>query len=231
MTVVLSFEYKYTKLFWIYQIYFVVSKLFRIFVLNKANYMKEKILKLKEEGKSYREIHNILGCSIGTISYHCGDGQKEKSKIRANKNRTNIRIKGRIIKFKNRGPYFKALDFQRKSGNNYTFNVNDVIKKFGENTECYLSGEKINLEENTTYELDHIIPVCKGGDSSLENLGILYKQVNQMKGGLTNEELINWCKKILQHNGYKVEDSSIELEIRLCKSRVLAIYTNPPMFR
>ena len=33
--------------------------------------MKEKILKLREEGKSYNEIKKILGCSKGTISYHC----------------------------------------------------------------------------------------------------------------------------------------------------------------
>ena len=39
--------------------------------------MKDKILKLREEGKSYKEIMNILGCSKGTISYHCGEGQKK----------------------------------------------------------------------------------------------------------------------------------------------------------
>lgn len=33
--------------------------------------MKENILKLRKEGKSYNEIRNILGCSKGTISYHC----------------------------------------------------------------------------------------------------------------------------------------------------------------
>lgn len=33
--------------------------------------MKEDILKLRKEGKSYNEIKNILGCSKSTISYHC----------------------------------------------------------------------------------------------------------------------------------------------------------------
>lgn len=42
--------------------------------------MKEEILKLRSEGKTYNEIKEILGCSKGTISYHCGFGQKEKSK-------------------------------------------------------------------------------------------------------------------------------------------------------
>lgn len=44
--------------------------------------MKEEILKLRKEGKSYNEIQAILGCSKSTISYHCGNGQKEKSKNR-----------------------------------------------------------------------------------------------------------------------------------------------------
>ena len=44
--------------------------------------MKEKILKLRKEGKSYNEIQKLLGCSKGTISYHCGKGQKEKAKTR-----------------------------------------------------------------------------------------------------------------------------------------------------
>jgi hypothetical protein len=40
---------------------------------------KENILRLKAEGKSYREIQEILGCSKGTIAYHLGPGQKEKT--------------------------------------------------------------------------------------------------------------------------------------------------------
>ncbi len=40
---------------------------------------KENILKLRAEGKSYSEIQKALGCSKGTIAYHLGDGQKEKT--------------------------------------------------------------------------------------------------------------------------------------------------------
>lgn len=41
--------------------------------------MKEQILKLRAEGKTYNEIVNILGCSKGTISYHCGNKGKSKT--------------------------------------------------------------------------------------------------------------------------------------------------------
>ncbi len=41
--------------------------------------MKEEILKLRSEGKSYREIELALGCSKGTIYYHCAPDAKTKN--------------------------------------------------------------------------------------------------------------------------------------------------------
>lgn len=49
--------------------------------------MKEKILKLREEGKSYNQIQKILGCSKSTISYHCSPTVKIKQRERFNKKR------------------------------------------------------------------------------------------------------------------------------------------------
>lgn len=40
---------------------------------------KENILRLRAEGKSYRQIQATLGCSKGTIAYHLGPGQKDKT--------------------------------------------------------------------------------------------------------------------------------------------------------
>jgi len=46
--------------------------------------MKDKILKLRKEGKSYNEIAKTLNCSKGTISYHCSRNKikKEESKVK-----------------------------------------------------------------------------------------------------------------------------------------------------
>jgi transposase len=49
---------------------------------------KNKIIQLYKEGKSYREIQGILGCSKGTIAYHLGPGQKDKTRERTNRART-----------------------------------------------------------------------------------------------------------------------------------------------
>lgn len=178
--------------------------------------MKEKILKLRNEGKTYSEIKNILRCSKGTISYYCNSEQKQKTIERTKKRRKNVLIR-KIENFKYVKPkryVQERLRFFQKRDNNikktrinkkieFTFNINDVLEKFGENTVCYLSGEKINLFENV-YNFDHITPVSRGGDNSFENLGILHNIVNSMKSDLTPDELINWCIKILKFNGYKI---------------------------
>lgn len=53
--------------------------------------MKEKILELRKQGKSYSKIALELKCAKSTISYHLGDGQKQKTKLRNSKNYVNIK--------------------------------------------------------------------------------------------------------------------------------------------
>lgn len=45
--------------------------------------LSENIIRMHGEGISYREIKKELGCSLGTISYHLGDGQKTKTRARS----------------------------------------------------------------------------------------------------------------------------------------------------
>lgn len=50
--------------------------------------MKEEILKLRQEGKTYNEISSLLGCSKSLISYYCKPDSKEIIKI-SKENRKN----------------------------------------------------------------------------------------------------------------------------------------------
>lgn len=49
--------------------------------------MREDIVKLHEEGKSYTQIAEELGCSKGTIAYHLNSSSKEKTLQRQRKSR------------------------------------------------------------------------------------------------------------------------------------------------
>lgn len=49
----------------------------------KRQPVKSKILELSAQGKTYTQIQKELGCSKGTIAYHLGAGQKEKTRSRS----------------------------------------------------------------------------------------------------------------------------------------------------
>lgn len=177
--------------------------------------MKEQILELRNQGRTYHEICEQLGCSKSTVAYHCGVGQKEKNRRRTQKRREDTVILKRVENFQyDRRLKDKSEDFQRERFYNdrkkklgkrsLKFGWKDVIDKFGWETECYLTGRRIKLNEPRTYQFDHIEPVGKGGQSSLDNLGICCREANQAKHDMSVGELLNLCAEILQHHGYTV---------------------------
>lgn len=171
--------------------------------------MKEKILKLRLEGKTYNQIKNILGCSKSTISFHCGEGQKEKNRLRGKKYKSENYLIKKVDAW-HRNKFILAtrnfkVPYNIKKDNIDYFNYKEVLKKFGMNTFCYMTGEKINLLKDNKYQFDHIIPISRGGKSDIENLGILHKTVNRMKHNLNNDEFLYWCIKILKYNGYNIK--------------------------
>jgi 5-methylcytosine-specific restriction endonuclease McrA len=188
--------------------------------------LKDKILALRSQNKSYGEIQKILGCSKGTICFHCGSGQKLKNAIRTKVNRSKAHpfqsksqsfsySKYKIPKKKpqrykdDKKLYLKIYKFSKRFKGNTNKNyimipVQDIINKFSENPVCYLTGELINIYKPKTYEFDHKIPASRGGDNSLNNLGICTKVANQAKKDLTPDEFINLCKQVLEYNGFEV---------------------------
>lgn len=83
-------------------------------------------------------------------------------------------------------------------------NIKNVLSHFGKNPKCYLTGRKIDLTKTSSYHFDHIIPRTKGGENTLENLGLLCKDANIAKYNKTSEEFISLCREILENNGYKI---------------------------
>jgi 5-methylcytosine-specific restriction endonuclease McrA len=160
--------------------------------------MKEQILKLKEEGKTYRQIESVLGCSKSLISYYCSEGQKEKLQQRT----TNYRKNDLKTILHRKLSDFMCITGHTKNNkirSEYTFNSQDLINKFGESPKCYLTGVNINLMEPSTYHFDHIIPRSRGGSNEISNLGLATKEANETKHDRTLEELKVLCKQILKN--------------------------------
>lgn len=193
--------------------------------------MKWKILELRAQGKTYKEICEELGCSKSTVAYYCGEGQKEKTLDRQRVRRNN-KIINRIDKFKARKPsngkyllrdswtttkhslqkrirYFQARTTDRKifDFTNVEFTYADFVNVYGDTTKCYLTGRDIDLNQPESYRLDHVQPVAKGGDNSLDNLGIVCPQANAAKSDMTIEEFVQLCIDTLLNFGI-IEESN-----------------------
>ena len=185
--------------------------------------MKENILLLRKQGKTYSEIQSILGCSKSTISYHCGDGQKEKNRNRVQRNRTSNTglLLVKINRFIRRQIYNKGRDFMRRVGAgrgnkelssvmDYSFSVDDLLRKIGNDPHCYLSGKKIDITKPSSYNLDHIVPPRIRIDNSLDNCNIATREANMAKGDMTKDAFIQLCKEICEFNGYIVLKNGID---------------------
>jgi 5-methylcytosine-specific restriction endonuclease McrA len=181
--------------------------------------VKNQILDLRKQGLSYNKIQEILGCSKSTISFHCGYKQKEKKNNRQNRRRSDNCLIKKIENFRNRkykhATYslknrdwcdilqikIKGFSMNRKTKKaKQKFSLQDLIDKIGDNPTCYLTGRSIDLSDGRSYHLDHIIPISKGGDNSLDNCNIACKEANQAKNNLSKDEFIKLCKEVINNN-------------------------------
>ena len=72
---------------------------------SKKRGVKEKILNLRQKGHSYDSIIKEADVSKGTVSYHCGVGQKEKTINRMMKRKEGICGKVHGFVYNSRKPY------------------------------------------------------------------------------------------------------------------------------
>jgi len=104
--------------------------------------MKNRILDLRKEGKTYNEISKILNCSKGTISYHCKKLDDNNELNKKNKKLASLK------KLKNI-PYIDFGD-----------DVSDY--DFKKVLECRINGNTYDeILEKTNLSLDKIKKICR----------------------------------------------------------------------
>ena len=85
---------------------------------------------------------------------------------------------------------------------NYTYK--DVINHFGGTVvKCELTGRTIDLTKDD-YNIDHIIPVSRGGSNELDTMAFTIPIANAAKSNMTNEEFVALCKEVCENFGYVV---------------------------
>lgn len=174
--------------------------------------LKERIIEIKKEHPDwgYKKLAKILNVSRSAIRYHIAPNFKKNCYARITKSRKENPMRKKIIDFhgrcslSNHKKKFNKIADHRQKTNGNKFKLKELINKIGEIPRCYLTGRKIDINNSSDYSLDHIIPVSKGGDNSLDNCGLTCKRANQAKTDMTPTELLDFCKEVLEYNGYFV---------------------------
>jgi len=58
---------------------------------------------------------------------------------------------------------------------------------------CALTGRRLSRDNS---EIDHIVPLSRGGSDEISNLRWLHKDVNQAKRSLSDDEFITMCSEV-----------------------------------
>lgn len=67
---------------------------------------------------------------------------------------------------------------------------------------CALSGRQLSPE---TAQIDHIVPISKGGSHDLSNIWIVENTINFAKGTMTVEEFVAVCRDVAQFEGQQAQ--------------------------
>lgn len=170
--------------------------------------MQEEIIKqiyiLHKEGLNYNQIAKKLKINRCSSRYWLNkESEQEKNRNYRKKKKYNpdYILSKKLAQFQSK---------RRKHNNqeNDRFYLDDYKKIIGDQPKCYLTGELIDLSNSKSYQLDHIIPIAKGGTNKITNCGIVSTIANQSKSDLTVKEFIDLCISVLKNNGYYLVLSS-----------------------
>lgn len=172
--------------------------------------MKNKIIKLRNEGKTYNEIAEILNCSKGTISYHCSKLEEN----REHKER-NVKVIKKIIDLRESKKTYDEISSELKISKYVVSKICRELKlvdsrKFGRiNEEMILMIRKMYDEIGSSLKVANLLNVSKS--TVLKYAEIKNKEKlneNDRKKNNSNG-VIDWRRrtkiKLVEYKGGKCE--------------------------
>lgn len=69
-----------------------------------------------------------------------------------------------------------------------------ILAKQGER--CALTGRELQPE---VANVDHLVPIIRGGLHTADNVQILHRDVNRAKGSMTQTEFVAMCREVVAH--------------------------------
>jgi 5-methylcytosine-specific restriction endonuclease McrA len=142
---------------------------------------------LRSEGKTFKEISKLLECSYHTVVYHLSPDRKLKQRAWAKESYHNLHLVNKLNAFK-------------KYGNTIDFSLKELMDKIGPSPICFYTKLPIDINDSSSYSLDHKIPRSRGGSSNLDNLIITTSATNKAKHNLLCDEFIALCKLVAANN-------------------------------
>ena len=113
----------------------------------------------------------------------------------------NIAVKAKKLMRKTSAALTSMKKRSEDAGVDCTITLDDIreLTYHAYGTECRYTGRTLTIE-NIVY--DHIVPVSKGGPSTKDNIQVISRFANNMKGSLTEEDflvLLNWLQQLPEH--------------------------------
>ena len=89
-------------------------------------------------------------------------------------------------------------NLKRKYQEDFDFTPTEMKEALGEPHRCYICGDLI--QDRSDAELDHVVPLSKGGETCLENLRWTHKVCNRLKHDMLFDDMLDKMEKILAYH-------------------------------
>lgn len=177
--------------------------------------MKEKILKLRKEGKTYNEIKKILGCAKSTISYHCTKNEITEENLIYTIDNISLEIQNNVIKLRKEEKTYEEI-YKIINGLLTKENIRLLCNKNGLSYLDRLSDNDIiklrelYIELKSTRKVAKMINTSKHSVSKyVQDLMNKTKQTKEERKKSVSKGVVNWRKRtkieLVEYKGGKCE--------------------------